>query len=108
MLYCRFQAQNEVGWGIVEQHEIWEITPDPFGEFKKTGRSFALGDVRLLAPVKPSKVIAVGLNYKDHISEFGRTNIPEEPVLFFKAPSAIIGPDDPIRIPAGVGRVDFE
>jgi 2-keto-4-pentenoate hydratase/2-oxohepta-3-ene-1,7-dioic acid hydratase in catechol pathway len=65
-------------------------------------------DVRFLAPCKPSKIVAVGLNYKDHIAEFGRTEIPAEPVLFLKPASALIGPDDAIRIPPGVGRVDYE
>jgi 2-keto-4-pentenoate hydratase/2-oxohepta-3-ene-1,7-dioic acid hydratase in catechol pathway len=108
MLYCRFQSGETVGWGIVEEHLIWEITPDIFSPFERTGRSFALGDARLLAPCTPSKIIAVGLNYKEHIKEFGRTEVPLEPVLFLKAPSAVVGPDDHIFIPKGVGRVDYE
>ena len=97
-----------MGWGVVEQHQIWEVTPDIFSEFEKTGRSFAMQDSRLLAPCVPSKIIAVGLNYKDHIAEFGRSEIPDEPVIFLKAPSAIIGPDEPIRLPKGIGAVDYE
>jgi len=108
VIYCRFQAGQEIGWGIIEQHEIWEVTPDIFSDFEKTGRSFPMTDVRLLAPTKPSKIVAVGLNYKDHITEFGRTEIPEEPVLFLKAASSLLGPEEDIRIPDGVGRVDYE
>jgi 2-keto-4-pentenoate hydratase/2-oxohepta-3-ene-1,7-dioic acid hydratase in catechol pathway len=110
MLYCRFQSAGEdaFGWGIVEQHEIWEITPDIFSPFEKTGRSFPVDAVKLLAPCVPSKIIAIGLNYKDHIEEFGRTEIPAEPVMFLKAPSAVIGLDDPILLPPGVGAVDYE
>jgi len=108
MIYCRFKTGDETGWGVVEQHEIWEVTPDIFSDFKKTGRSFSLNEVKLLAPVQPSKVIAVGLNYKDHITEFGRSQVPEEPVIFLKAASSVIGLDDPIRIPKGVGAVDYE
>jgi len=108
MVYCRFQSGEVSGWGIVEQHEVWELAGDYFSTTEKTGRSFPMNDVRFLAPCDPSKIIAVGLNYKDHIAEFGRTEIPTEPVIFFKAPTAVIGLDDPIVIPKGVGRVDFE
>jgi 2-keto-4-pentenoate hydratase/2-oxohepta-3-ene-1,7-dioic acid hydratase in catechol pathway len=108
VLYCRFQSGELQAWGVVENHEVWEVVPDIFSAMQRTGRSFLMGDVRFLAPCKPSKIVAVGLNYQDHISEFGRTEIPTEPVLFFKAPSALIGPDDPITLPAGVGPVDYE
>jgi 2-keto-4-pentenoate hydratase/2-oxohepta-3-ene-1,7-dioic acid hydratase in catechol pathway len=108
VILCRYQNGDETGWGLVEQHEIWEIKPDPYVSFERTGRSFPMNEVRFLAPVAPSKIVAVGLNYKDHITEFGRTEIPSEPVLFLKAPSAIIGLDEPIRIPRGVESVDYE
>jgi 2-keto-4-pentenoate hydratase/2-oxohepta-3-ene-1,7-dioic acid hydratase in catechol pathway len=108
MIYCRFQSGDVQGYGVVEDHQVWEIAPDYFSTYERTGRSFPMQDARFLAPCKPSKIIAVGLNYKDHITEFGRTEIPEEPVLFLKAPTALIGPDDPIRIPEGVGQIDYE
>jgi 2-keto-4-pentenoate hydratase/2-oxohepta-3-ene-1,7-dioic acid hydratase in catechol pathway len=108
MLYCRFQSGDVQGWGVVEDHQVWEVKPDVFSSYEKTGKSFPMNDVRFLAPCKPSKIIAVGLNYKDHIAEFGRTEIPSEPVIFLKAPSALIGPDEAIRIPPGAGQVDYE
>jgi len=108
MLYGRFQIAGGSIWGIIEDHAVWEVTPDIFSDFKKTGRSWPMNDVQFLAPTLPSKIVAVGLNYKDHISEFGRTEIPEEPVLFLKPPTAVIGLDEAIVIPAGVGRVDYE
>jgi 2-keto-4-pentenoate hydratase/2-oxohepta-3-ene-1,7-dioic acid hydratase in catechol pathway len=108
MIYCRFAIEGAPVWGIVEEHRVWEVTPDIFSDFEKTGRSFGFNEVRFVAPCAPSKIVAVGLNYKDHISEFGRTEIPAEPVLFLKAPSALIGPDDVIRLPKGMGRVDYE
>src|SRR6266705_1361334 len=107
MIYCRFQSGDVRAWGVVEDHQVWEITPDYFSPFERTGRSFPMQDVRFLVPCKPSKIVAVGLNYKDHITEFGRTEIPLEPVLFLKAPSALIGPDQRIFIPRGVGQVDY-
>jgi 2-keto-4-pentenoate hydratase/2-oxohepta-3-ene-1,7-dioic acid hydratase in catechol pathway len=108
VIYCRFQTGGGAAYGVIEDHAIWEITPDIFSDFEKTGRSWPMGDVQLLAPCVPSKIVAVGLNYKDHISEFGRTEIPEEPVLFLKPTSSVIGLDAAIVIPAGVGRVDYE
>ena len=66
-----------------------------------------LGAVRLLAPVRPSKLVCVGLNYKDHAGEVGKA-LPPEPLLFIKPASGVIGPGEPIRLPPGVGRVDHE
>jgi 2-keto-4-pentenoate hydratase/2-oxohepta-3-ene-1,7-dioic acid hydratase in catechol pathway len=65
------------------------------------------GECRLLPPVAPSKIVAVGLNYRDHAQERGKA-IPEEPLLFLKPPSSVIGPGDTIRRPAWAGRVDHE
>jgi 2-keto-4-pentenoate hydratase/2-oxohepta-3-ene-1,7-dioic acid hydratase in catechol pathway len=66
-----------------------------------------LGGVRLLAPVRPSKIVCVGLNYTDHAGEVGKA-LPAEPLLFIKPQSAVIGPGEPILRPPGVGRVDHE
>jgi 2-keto-4-pentenoate hydratase/2-oxohepta-3-ene-1,7-dioic acid hydratase in catechol pathway len=63
--------------------------------------------VKLLPPVMPSKIVCVGLNYKDHAGEVGKA-LPAEPLLFIKPTSAVIASGDPIRIPPGVGRVDYE
>ena len=65
-------------------------------------------EIRLGAPlVRPSKIVCVGLNYAQHAAESGM-NVPEEPVLFFKASSAIVGPYDPIVIPKGSLKTDWE
>ena len=65
-------------------------------------------DVRLGPPLsRPSKIVCVGLNYAKHAAESGM-DIPEEPVLFFKASSAIVGPFDPIVIPKGSEKTDWE
>lgn len=65
------------------------------------------GQYELIAPCKPLKIIAVGLNYRDHAEEFN-SNIPDEPIIFLKPPSATIGPDQQIIIPAAANHVDFE
>ena len=66
-----------------------------------------LAGVKVLAPVQPSKIVCVGLNYKDHAGEVGKA-LPPEPLLFLKPPSAVIGPGDPIRLPPGAGRIEHE
>jgi len=72
-----------------------------------TGRRWPLADVRLLAPILPSKVVGVGKNYAAHIREMGG-EAPADPVIFLKPSTAIIGPNVPIELPAGSSRVDFE
>ena len=66
-----------------------------------------LAAVQVLAPVTPSKVVCVGLNYHDHAVETGKA-LPAEPLIFLKPATAVIGPGDSIRLPPGVGRVDHE
>ena len=62
---------------------------------------------RLLAPITPSKIVAIGLNYKDHAAEQKKA-LPAEPMIFIKPSTAVVGPGDPIRLPGGVGRIDYE
>ncbi len=71
----------------------------------RTGASVT--PTRFLAPVTPSKIVAIGLNYKDHAAEMGKP-LPAEPLMFLKPSTAVIGPGDAIRIPPGAGRVDHE
>jgi 2-keto-4-pentenoate hydratase/2-oxohepta-3-ene-1,7-dioic acid hydratase in catechol pathway len=71
----------------------------------RTGAEIKLG--RILAPVTPSKVVAIGLNYRDHAAEMNKP-LPAEPLMFMKPSTAVIGPDDPIRLPPGAGTVDHE
>jgi 2-keto-4-pentenoate hydratase/2-oxohepta-3-ene-1,7-dioic acid hydratase in catechol pathway len=66
-----------------------------------------LDAVRALAPVAPSKIVCVGLNYKDHAAEVKKA-LPAEPLIFIKPPTALLNPGDAIRLPPGVGRVDYE
>ena len=62
---------------------------------------------RILAPVEPSKIVAIGLNYKDHAAEMKKT-LPAEPLMFLKPSTAVIGPGDEIRLPANAGRIEHE
>ncbi|MBO0840365.1 MAG: fumarylacetoacetate hydrolase family protein [Sciscionella sp.] len=84
-----------------------EIAEHPFGQPKYTGRGWPLAECRLLAPILPTKVICVGKNYAEHAEEMGG-KAPENPLIFLKPSTAVIGPDAPIKLPKNSQRVDFE
>lgn len=84
-----------------------EIAEHPFGTPKLTGRRWPLADVRLLAPILPSKVVCVGKNYADHAREMGGEP-PANPVIFMKPSTSVIGPNAAIKLPPDSTRVDFE
>jgi 2-keto-4-pentenoate hydratase/2-oxohepta-3-ene-1,7-dioic acid hydratase in catechol pathway len=75
-------------------------------EARETGE-VGLGIFELLAPVTPSKIVCVGLNYMAHADEFDE-EVPDEPLLFLKPPSAVIGPGEAIVLPGQSERIDYE
>ena len=111
MRIARFSVNDEVDYGVVEgepgAEEVAPVTGHPFAPFTFTGYRYPLGEVRLLAPVLPSKVVAIGKNYAEHATEMG-TAPPEQPLIFLKPSTAVVGPDEQIRIPSSSERVDFE
>ncbi|HEY9389797.1 MAG TPA: fumarylacetoacetate hydrolase family protein [Mycobacteriales bacterium] len=115
MRIARFAHDGGVAFGVVEGEPdapldaltVAEVADHPFGPITFTGQRWALPDVRLLAPILPTKVVCVGKNYADHAREMGGEP-PERPVLFLKPSTAVIGPDDAIRRPADSERVDYE
>ncbi len=84
-----------------------EIADHPFGNPTYTGRSWPLADTRLLAPILPSKVVAVGRNYADHAAELGN-ELPTTPMIFLKPSTSVIGPNATIQVPESAGRIDYE
>ena len=84
-----------------------EIAEHPFGTPTFTGRSWQLADTRLLAPILASKVICIGKNYAAHAAEM-ESDVPENPVIFIKPNTSIIGPQVPILRPRSSDRVDYE
>ena len=85
----------------------WQaLTGDIYGRFT-AGAPLDLAEPRVLAPVIPSKIVAVGLNYKDHAAEMNKP-LPDEPLIFLKPATAVIGTGAAIVIPADAGRVDYE
>lgn len=121
MKVARFQIDGEIAFGVLDhaEHgsgvELVELSGDPMvAGYDTTGRRFKLEDAQLLAPVIPrSKIVCVGKNYADHVAEMqGVTGIdggaPEEPLLFLKPNTSIIGPDDAIVRPSISNRVEHE
>jgi 2-keto-4-pentenoate hydratase/2-oxohepta-3-ene-1,7-dioic acid hydratase in catechol pathway len=84
-----------------------EIAEHPFGEPRYTGRQWPLADVRLLAPILPSKVVCIGRNYADHAAELGN-DVPDDPIIFLKPSTSVIGPNATVRLPDNSDRVDYE
>jgi len=109
MRIVRFEFQGRTAYGILEGEKISVLWGTPYdgGLENTTGEGMSLPEVTLLAPCEPTKIVALGLNYRDHAAEFGHP-IPEEPLLFMKPSTAVIGPDEDIVYPAMSRRVDYE
>ena len=124
MRIARFAVGNDVSYGVVDSVQpdgaagagdglvIAELRGHPFGvgqdSVQFAGGRHQLADVRLLAPVLPSKVVAIGKNYADHVQEMGG-EAPAEPVIFLKPSTAVVGPGDVIARPTELSeRVDYE
>jgi 2-keto-4-pentenoate hydratase/2-oxohepta-3-ene-1,7-dioic acid hydratase in catechol pathway len=104
---ARFRAAGQTRWGVLETSHLVEYLGSPFGAFRRGRRRYAVSQVVLLPPVVPSKIVLVGLNYRDHAVELGLA-IPDEPIILFKPPSALAGPGDAIVCPPQSRRVDHE
>lgn len=85
-------------YGSIEGDRVLLLDGDPFGGVTVTDQVYPLADVRLLAPVQPSKVVCVGKNYADHVKEMGG-EVPAAPVIFLKPSTTVIGPGDTIERP---------
>src|SRR5690606_19465936 len=111
---ARFAHANGMSFGVVEGEPaagpqgltVAEIEGLPFGEPRLTGRRWALPDVRLLSPILPSKVVCALRNYVDHEAEPGTQ--PDQPQLFLKPSTTVIGPHDAIRLPPQSAQVMHE
>lgn len=108
MRIVRFLADKRARYGILdEQDEIQPLEAPPFECLIPGKERFRLADVDLLAPCEPSKVVGIGLNYRDHAEEVG-LDLPKEPMLFLMPNTAVIGPGQKIRFPEMSKRVDYE
>ena len=119
MRFCRFQLQDQSHYGLVEpiagRDSIVRILLTPPEEANDDVESLRtrriepipLDEASLLVPVRPSKIVCIGRNYREHAAELGH-DVPQEPLLFLKAPSALLSPGGTIRRPKISQRVDHE
>ncbi len=103
--YVRYTHEGQESYGILEGDTVRELVGDIFSAPTPSGKTIKLSEVHLLAPCKPTKVIAVGLNYRSHI---GNRPVPEYPGLFAKYPSSIIGQEENIVIPSDATDLHYE
>jgi 2-keto-4-pentenoate hydratase/2-oxohepta-3-ene-1,7-dioic acid hydratase in catechol pathway len=105
----RTKESHDSAYGILENDRVTRLTAAPWSAGKSSGDSYKLDDVALLAPVEPSKIVCIGLNYHAHVqASFSADKPPEYPLIFLKPPSSIIGPGDKIFHPPQSERVDYE
>ena len=109
MKLFRFIHNQEPCLGCLDGDKLRVLEKKGDGYGEETGETTDMSKTKILVPVLPSKVVALGLNYRDHAREMGQEP-PKEPIIFLKAPSSVIGPDDPIIYPSGgiTVRVDYE
>lgn len=103
--YVRYSSGDDVAYGILEGDTIQELKGNFLETVETTGKSVPLSEVKLLAPVEPRKVFAVGFNYESHL---GNKESPPIPPMFLKLPTSIVGPGDAIVIPEGARAVQYE
>ena len=106
MKIIRFLYQNESNWGVLEGGVVKIITGSPFGKIDYSA-GVSLDKTKLLHPFAGGKIILAGLNYIDHAKELSM-KIPDEPVIFLKPVTSVIGPDEEIIYPEGVEKLDYE
>ena len=103
--FVRFQAGELVAYGAVEGDRVRQLDGDVFGQWKPTGTTHRLTDVKLLVPTRPNKILAAVRNYKSHA---GTEAAPVQPQFFFKPPSCLIATGEKIVIPPGTNAVEHE
>jgi 2-keto-4-pentenoate hydratase/2-oxohepta-3-ene-1,7-dioic acid hydratase in catechol pathway len=101
----RFQHGQTTAYGVVEGEQVQPVDGDLFGALQPSGAALPLADVKLLFPVKPPKIFAVGLNYKSHL---GGRPAPAQPEIFYKPITCLQNPGDPIVIPQQSNNTHFE
>ena len=107
MKIVRFAASGHNHYGILTGNRVQQLYANPFRQFKLLNQFYTLNRVRLLPPCLPSKIVAIGINYRSHATEF-KHELPDSPLMFLKPGTAVIGPDDNIIYPSLSKQVDFE
>ena len=94
--FARYEAHGEIAYGVVEGDVVKQLTTSPLEDYEVTDHTHSLSEVRLLAPVVPGKIVAIGLNYKSHLGDREPPSVPEP---FLKSATSLAGPGDDIVIP---------
>lgn len=105
---CRFLYQGETLYGEIEGDKLFCLDRSYLEDMvQRTGKILPIDEVKLLTPVEPTKIICVGLNYAKHIEELGHS-LHEDPVIFLKPLTTLIGPEDEILLPQMSNQVEYE
>ncbi len=107
MKIYRFRHGGIVASGVLEGADLYPIQGSVFGDFETGKVPVPIGAVTLLPPVEPTKIVGVGLNYREHSREMSHA-VPAAPLLFLKPPTAVVGPNGVIVHPRSSSRVDYE
>ncbi|MDO8567626.1 MAG: fumarylacetoacetate hydrolase family protein [Dehalococcoidales bacterium] len=107
MKIVRYVTDKKIRYGILEGETVRELTGTPYRGVKPNDTRRKLSEVRLLAPCLPSKIVALGVNYRSHAAEV-KIAVPTEPLIFLKPSTAVIGPEDNIIYPESSKQVDYE
>lgn len=109
MRIVRYQYRGHIGYGLYQDEAITPITGDLFGAYTVSAVHIPLAEATLLAPIIPRQLIAIGLNYHDHVGELDfAKKLPTEPISFVASSSAVIGPDEAICLNDQTSRIDAE
>ena len=107
MKIVRFYTGKNIRYGVLKNKSIQPITGNPYNKINLADEIYTLNKVKLLAPCKPTKIVALGVNYASHGTEFNH-EVPKSPLIFIKPPTAVIGPEDSIVYPPSSKQVDYE
>ena len=105
MKIARYLAHGQISYGVVEGDTVRELSASPFEDHQITDHAHKLSEVKLLAPCVPTKILAIGLNYSSHLND---REPPSEPMVFYKTPTSVIGPDETIIRPKDTAKLDAE
>ncbi len=107
MKIYRFRYRKKIYYGLLKEDVLFPVRGSIFKNYKIIDSPVPISEVKLLPPVKPTKIVCVGRNYREHAQELGNP-VPEEPLLFLKPPSSVIGPFEAVIYPEVSNRVDYE
>jgi 2-keto-4-pentenoate hydratase/2-oxohepta-3-ene-1,7-dioic acid hydratase in catechol pathway len=107
MKIVRYTTGRKAEYGVLDGDSVKTLAGNPYRHLTTTGQRHKLSDLRLLPPCTPSKIVALGLNYRSHAEEVN-IKIPAEPLIFLKPSTSVIGPEDNIIYPESSQQVDYE